>query len=221
MPGCHFDAVLFDLLTALLDSWTLWNRVVGSDDGGGRWRAAYLRRTYQTGLYRPYETLVAEAAIEVSLPSALASRLAARYHELKPWPEVHEVLGALRGEGMKLGVVTNCSEDFGAIAIACTGVEFDAVVTAERAGYYKPDPRPYEKALAKLGVRAGRCLFVAGSAYDLFGASRVGLPTFWHDRIGMQAPRNMPKPLAHHRTLHPLLDLVHGGKGETALRRPN
>ena len=82
-------------------------------------------------------------------------------------------------------------------------------MTAERAGYYKPDPRPYEKALAELGVTATRCLFVAGSAYDLFGASNLGLPTYWHDRIGMKPPANAcPKPLAHHRTLRPLLDVV-------------
>jgi 2-haloacid dehalogenase len=212
MPGCHFDAILFDLLTALLDSWTLWNRVAGSDDGGGRWRAAYLRRTYQTGLYRPYETLVAEAAIEASLPSALASRLAARYHELKPWPEVTEVLDALRHVGLKLGVVTNCSEALGATAVVCTGVGFDVVVTAERAGYYKPDPRPYKQALAELGMTASRCLFVAGSVYDLFGTSKVGLPTYWHDRIGLDLPENIPKPLAHHRSLLPLLDLVRAGE---------
>ena len=89
---------------------------------------------------------------------------------------------------------------------------FDVVVTAERAGYYKPDPRPYEQALAELGMTASRCLFVAGSAYDLFGTSKVGLPTYWHDRIGMQPPENMPKPLAHHRSLLPLLDLVHAGE---------
>ena len=212
MSTYRYDAVLFDLLTALLDSWTLWNRVAGSDDGGGRWRTAYLRRTYETGRYRPYETLVAEAAVEVGLPSALASGLAARYHELKPWPEVIEVLGALRREGPKLGVVTNCSEALGATAVACTGVEFDAVVTAERVGYYKPDPRPYEEALTELGITPGRCLFVAGSAYDLFGASRVGLWTYWHDRIGMQPPKSMPKPLAHHRSLYPLLDLLRAGE---------
>jgi 2-haloacid dehalogenase len=212
MPGCHFDAILFDLLTALLDSWTLWNRVAGSDDGGGRWRAAYLRRTYQTGLYRPDETFVAEAAIEASLPSALASRLAARYHELKPWPEVTEVLDALRRVGLKLGVVTNCSEALAATAVVCTGVGFDVVVTAERAGYYKPDPRPYKQALAEMGMTASRCLFVAGSVYDLFGTSKVGLPTYWHDRIGLDPPENIPKPLAHHRSLLPLLDLVRAGE---------
>jgi 2-haloacid dehalogenase len=206
----RFDAVLFDLLTALIDSWTLWNDVAGSEKAGKKWRAAYLRRTYETGAYRPYETLVAEAAAEVRLSPTLAAHLAARYGELEPWPEVYEVLGALRREGLALGVVTNCSEELGAKAIACTGVTFDVVVTAERAGYYKPDPRPYNMALDELGVAASQCLFVAGSVYDLFGTSKVGLPTYWHDRVGMTPPPNAPEPIAHYLSLCPLLAVVRG-----------
>ena len=152
MADRRFDAVLFDLLTALLDSWTLWNSIAGSKENGQNWRTAYLRRTYETGAYRPYETLVAEAATEVGLSPMLASDLALRYGELKPWPEVGEVLGALRSSGRALGVVTNCSEELGARAVACTGIEFDVAVTAERIGYYKPDPRPYTVALTELGV---------------------------------------------------------------------
>jgi 2-haloalkanoic acid dehalogenase type II len=207
-PERKFDAVLFDLLTALLDSWTLWNLVAGSPEDGRKWRAAYLHRTYETGVYRPYETLVAEAATEVGLSPTLAAQLAARYGELEPWPEVREVLGALRRERVALGVVTNCSEELAAKAIACTGIEFDVAVAAERAGFYKPNPRPYEMALDELGLGPSRCLFVAGSAYDLFGTSKVGLPTYWHNRIGMRLPSNAPEPIAHHRSLYPLLELV-------------
>ena len=203
-----FDAVLFDLLTALLDSWALWNLVAASPKAGRKWRAAYLRRTCETGAYRPYETLVAEAAAEVGLSPTLAAQLAARYGELEPWPEVREVLGALRHERVRMAVVTNCSEKLAATAVAATGIDFGVVVTAERAGFYKPDPRPYEMALDELGLVPSRCLFVAGSAYDLFGTSRVGLPTYWHDRIGVAPPRNAPEPIAHHRSLYPLLELV-------------
>ena len=201
----RFDAVLFDLLTALLDSWTLWDNVAGSTEEGRRWRAAYQRRTYETGAYRPYELLVAEAAAETGLSPSLAAQLVARYGELKPWPEVRKVLRALHGDGVALGIVTNCSEKLGATAVACTGVEFEAVVTAERAGYYTPHPRPYEMALDELGVVPSRCLFVAGSAYDLSGTHKLGLPTYWHDRVGMTPPPDAPTPIEHRRSLYPLL----------------
>jgi len=153
----RYDAVLFDLLTALLDSWTLWNNVAGDADRGRAWRAAYLRITYRTGAYRPYEALVAEAAETVGLPLRLADELDARYAELQPWDDVPEVLSRLAAAGLRLGVVTNCSERLGLVAAKRTGARFDVLVTAERAGVYKPDPRAYRLALNELDVPPERC----------------------------------------------------------------
>jgi len=203
----RYDAVLFDLLTALLDSWTLWNDVAGDEEAGRRWRAAYLRITYGTGAYRPYEDLVAEAAEQSGLDRTLARRLEAAWSDLAPWPDVAPVLGRLGAAGMKLGVVTNCSRRLGLIAAARTGIAFDPIVTAEDAGWYKPDPRPYQRALRQLGTPPDRCVFVAGSAYDLIGTARVGMPTYWHDRVGMQPPETAPPPLAHERSLARLPEL--------------
>ena len=205
----RYDGVLFDLLSGLLDSWSLWDAVAGSRDDGRRWRAEYLRRTYRTGAYRPYEELVAEAAEEAGLRRDLADRLAERYGEIKPWPEVARALGALRGH-VPLAVVTNCSNSLGAKAVAATGIAFNVVVTAERAGFYKPDLRPYAIAIEELGLEARRCLFVAGSAFDLFGTAKVGLATFWHNRVGLTAPADAPKPLIEVATLDPLVDFVLG-----------
>ena len=98
----RYEAVLFDLLTALLDSWSLWNDVAGGEETGRAWRAAYLRNTYGTGMYRPYETLVAEAAAEVGLDRGLADALAERYGELRPWEGVTAALTALAGSGVTL-----------------------------------------------------------------------------------------------------------------------
>jgi 2-haloacid dehalogenase len=206
----RYDAVLFDLLTALLDSWSLWNDVAGDEADGWCWRTAYLRRTYGTGVYRPYETLVAEAAAKAGLSRGLAGELAARYAELRPWPGIGEELARLAAAGVKLGVATNCSEALGRVAAARVGAPFDAVVTAERARFYKPDPAPYRLGLAELGVAPGRCLFVAGSAYDLVGAARLGLDIWWHDRTGMTRPLDAPKPLHHTADLSGLAVFVLG-----------
>jgi 2-haloacid dehalogenase len=210
-----YDAVLFDLLTALLDSWKLWNSVAGSEAAGGRWRAEYLKITYAAGPYRPYEDLVAEAAQNVGLSRDLANELGARYAELRPWPGVRDALAGLHSEGIPLGVVTNCSEELGRIAANCVGVPFTVVVTAERAGYYKPQPQPYRLALSELRVEPHRCLFVAGSAYDLFGTAKVGLPTWWHNRTNMIAPENAPAPLVCRDDLATLSAYVAGQRTET------
>ena len=82
MPATErYDAVVIDLLTALLDSASLWNTIAGGEEAGSRWRGAYLRITYETGAYRPYLDLVAEAARSAGLDGSLAHTLAARYHE--------------------------------------------------------------------------------------------------------------------------------------------
>jgi 2-haloacid dehalogenase len=206
--NCRYDAVLFDLLTALLDSWSLWNAIAGDAENGRRWRAEYLRITYQTGAYRAYEDLVAEAAAVVGLRPGLAAELEARYSELQPWPEVQETLRALAAAGVSLGVVTNCSEHLGHIAANCLGVDLAVIITAERAGFYKPHPWPYRLGMEELKVTSEHCLFVAGSAYDLVGTAKVGLPTYWHDRIGMAVPDGVPAPLVHESFLKPLLPLV-------------
>lgn len=206
----RYDAVLFDLLTALLDSWTLWNHVAGGEQAGRRWRAEYLRRTYNTGAYRPYKSLVADAAAAVGLDPRLADALGARYAGLQPWPGVATALGRLATAGIPLGVATNCSEALGRIAADRVGVPFAVMVTAEHAGFYKPDPQPYRLALRELGVAPERCLFVAGSAYDLIGAAGVGLATWWHDRVAMAKPPGAPEPLRHTRDLAELPDFVLG-----------
>ena len=202
-------AVLFDLLTALLDSWTLWNDVASSEERGRKWRAEYLRLTYGCGSYVPYEQLVREAAVATGLPEGAADALEARWLELPPWSGAQEALDALAGR-TKLGVVTNCSIRLGRQAAERLRTRWDCVVTAEEAGCYKPDPRPYRQALAALGVAPGEAAFVAGSGYDLFGTSAVGLRTYWHNRVGLARPEGAPQAALERPTLDDLLPWLEG-----------
>lgn len=182
------NAVCFDLLTALLDSWALWEAVAGEPGmpgQGRRWREAALRLVTGAGDYRPYGELVAAAAREVGLAANLAPRLLAHWGELRPWPEVPAVLARL---SLPLATATNCPDALARIGAATLGDPFTVVVSAERARAYKPDPRPYRLALAELGLPPSRVLFVAGSAHDVVGALRVGMPTVWVNRLGLPVP---------------------------------
>jgi 2-haloalkanoic acid dehalogenase type II len=185
MAGGRYAAVVFDLLTALIDSWTLWNAVAGSAEDGLRWRGRYLELTYQAGAYVPYEELVARAASETGLDPARAHALTRRWDELPPWPETHAVVARL-AQRVPLGIVTNCSRVLGARAALRAGGPFAAMVTAEEVGYYKPRPETYAAVLAALNVEARRVLFVAGSAADVPGARKAGMTVYWHNRIGLK-----------------------------------
>jgi 2-haloalkanoic acid dehalogenase type II len=206
MAERRYDAVIFDLLTALIDSWTLWNAVAGSEADGLRWRRKYLELTYGQGAYQPYEAIVRAAAAQSGVGVQCADDLARRWDELPPWPETAEVLRELAAR-VPLGVATNCSVALGTRAAARCGVAFAAVVTAEEAGFYKPHPAPYQAVLARLGTKPARTLFVAGSAADVPGAKGAGMPVYWHNRMGL-APVGDASPDFTERSLTPLLEIV-------------
>jgi len=147
--------------------------------------------------------LVREAALATGLPNDSSRLLAAHWDELAPWDDALEFVRKAK-HGRRLGVVTNCSEALGRKAAARLGVDFDVVVTSERAGYYKPHPAPYRLALAELDLPPAQVLFVAGSGFDLIGTSAAGMPTLWHNRAGIARPAHAPAPLAERRTLREL-----------------
>jgi 2-haloalkanoic acid dehalogenase type II len=181
----RYAAVGFDLLTALLDTWSLFADVAGSRELGMRWHAAS-QALLRGKLYRPFEDILREGARDVGIDADRATELLERWGpEFEPWPDVPPVLDRL--DGTKRFVVTNCSRKLGRLAALRAG-RFDLVMTAEEAGAYKPDPHPYRMALERLGLDPAEVLFVAGSAHDVGGAARVGMDVYWANRGGAPAP---------------------------------
>jgi 2-haloacid dehalogenase len=202
-----YRAVMFDLLTALLDSWSLWNEVAGSKEVGVAWRTRNLELTYQAGAYRSYEGTIKEAAQGVGVPAGRADQLIQRWGEVEPWPETRQVVRALL-EKVPVAVATNASIALAHMAVATLGVAIPTVVSAEEAGYYKPHPRPYRMALQRLQCAPMSVLFVAGSATDVPGASAVGMPVFWHNRKRLSPVETHVQPRYVSDSLWPVLELV-------------
>jgi Haloacid dehalogenase superfamily, subfamily IA, variant 2 with 3rd motif like haloacid dehalogenase len=171
-----YTAVLFDLLSALLDSPSLWARAAADASVGHRWRQLAARRMQASHRYEPYERVVAQAAEGCGLKPLHVQRLIDSWDTLVPWADV---AAALASVPVPFGVVTNCSEALARLAVAKLGRQPDVVVSAERADVYKPSPAPYLLALRELEVEAQETLYVAGSRYDVEGALGVGMPVFW------------------------------------------
>jgi 2-haloalkanoic acid dehalogenase type II len=181
-------AIIFDLLTALLDSWSLWNASADNDaEKGFKWRARYLELTFGCGAYKPYEYLIRIAAKDVGLSEAAPAALIDNWDKIQPWPEVKGVLDQLRIKGYLLGVVSNCSLELGRRALSRCDVPFDAFKTAEEVGFYKPHPNTYGDILSALGLRPDEAIFVAGSNGDVVGAGAVGMQVVWHNKAGLAA----------------------------------
>jgi 2-haloalkanoic acid dehalogenase type II len=101
------------------------------------------------------------------------------------WPAFPDAPAALARLKTRftLGVITNCDEDLFAASNRRLSIEFDWVVTAESVGSYKPDPRNFEAAFARIGLPRDRILHVAQSLFhDHAPAKRLGMSTVWIDR---------------------------------------
>jgi len=202
----RYRAVTFDLLSALVDSRSLFERVAGDRGVGGRWRDAQLRLATGSGAYRPFEQIVEEAAEEAGVADGLAQRLVARWGDIQPYPDT-SALTHLAAAGLKLLILTNCAQRLAELVAAKLPIRWHAVVSAEAAGAYKPDPRAYAAGAQAAGLPAGEILFVPGRAQDLAGATRAGHPAYWVNR-GQQALPSDLHPLAVEPTLDALPGLV-------------
>jgi 2-haloacid dehalogenase len=113
---------------------------------------------------------------------------------VKDWPvfpDSPEALAYLRRH-YKLVIVSNVDRASFRHSNARLGVTFDAVVTADDAGAYKPAPNHFHLALARLaemGVAKDQVLHVAQSLYhDHVPAKRLGLRTMWVNRRATRPP---------------------------------
>ncbi len=102
-----------------------------------------------------------------------------------PFADVAEALGTLRKAGWKLALLTNCDRDIIALTQRRLPVAFDAVVTAEDVGAYKPNPAHFNLFRSTFGASADAWVHVAQSYFhDIEPARALGIRRIWVNRQG-------------------------------------
>jgi len=136
--------------------------------------------------------------------AGLRQRLMALYRELPAFPEVPEVLAALRARGHPLAILSNGTPDMLSAAVGSAGLEdmFAAVLSVESVGVYKPHPAVYGMVGDHFGTAPREVLFVSSNGWDACAAAAFGFLSVWINRDGA------PPDLLHGQPAHVLRDLA-------------
>ena len=216
--ACVFDAygTLFDFNSAAR----------GAQDAlGGKWaplseawRAKQLQYTWLRSLMRRHVDFwrVTGDALDWAMDSvqvgdpALRERLMSLYLSLDVYPDVRDTLASLRATGRKLAILSNGAPAMLASAVTSAKLEgiFDAVLSAEEVGVYKPDPKVYRLAVDRLGENASDICFVSSNAWDAYAAKAFGMRVAWCNRFGQAAERLPEAPDAQISRLSELAPLL-------------
>lgn len=206
-------AVLFDLFETLITEFENGRRksnrkydyetLLGLDHLAfkAEWGARAERR--MNGTFRHYRDVIRDMLEARSLPYPhdhveLLYRARAAEKRLPftaPDDAIVTMLQMLRDRGMKLGLVSNCTEEEVQGWRDCELAPlFDTVVFSYEAGAAKPDPAIYRQALARLGLQPHEAVFVGdGGSSELEGAERIGIQPLharWYNhRIDSRCPQ--------------------------------
>jgi 2-haloacid dehalogenase len=138
--------------------------------------------------------------------SALRERLLDLYLRLSPFPEVPETLARVRAAGLATAILSNGTPAMLAAAVGAAELNdlFDAVLSVEEVGAFKPDPRVYQLAVDRLGTPAASIAFVSSNGWDAHAASAFGMQVVWCNRYSQRRER---LPGAPDREITTLADL--------------
>jgi putative hydrolase of the HAD superfamily len=108
----------------------------------------------------------------------------AQHHHFEMYDDVPAALTALRGRGLKLGLISNshrCLTSFQS-HFAIDGL-MSVTVSSADFGVMKPDPRIFQEALERMQVPSSRAVMVGDSmAHDVVGAHQAGMRGVLLDR---------------------------------------
>ena len=132
----------------------------------------------------------------VELSEDAARQAVAPMRSLPPHGDVAPALGRLRDAGLRLFTLTNNSKSAVADQVRNAGLAdyFEALLSVEDVGKYKPHAEVYRWAAGRVGADVSGCLLVAAHGWDVAGAKWAGMQSAFVARPGQQTFPLGPTP---------------------------
>ncbi len=145
-----------------------------------------------------------ESALAGHNPALVVAAGVAAYHdtkfrELSPFPGVAELFADLRRAGVKVGIITHGLTVKQAEKLVRLGLvphlDPSAIFISDQIGVAKPNPKLYQTALEKVGVPAGRSLYVGDNPRnDVAPPRKLGMLTCWARMVRRHELGDAPAP---------------------------
>jgi 2-haloacid dehalogenase len=215
------SAYAFDLYGTLVDFTSLRNRSYASVSDAvafiDTWRAKQLQYAFLATLMARYEDFdqltghaldFAAAQHGASLGAAERAGLVSAWSNLPVYPEVPEVLAALRERGARLVVLSNGTPQAIASSLEAAKIAslVDGALSVDSVRAYKPSPQVYHLAVEFFGLPREQIGFVSSNGWDAMGAAEFGLRVYWCNRTSQTAETFGAKPTRTIANLRQLLD---------------
>ena len=206
---CVFDAygTLFDVAAAAREAAAEPGREAFAEHWpaiAATWRLKQLQYTWlraTAGVHQDFWSVTQDGldyALEAEgLDDAdLRARLLQLYWELSAYPEVPDMLAALKAAGMNTAILSNGTPDMldGAVSAAGIGDVLDACLSVQSLGVYKPARTVYGLVGEHFGCPSSEVLFVSSNCWDACAASGYGFTAIWANRAGEPLDRLPWKP---------------------------
>jgi 2-haloacid dehalogenase len=210
--GRHPAAFVFDAYGTLFDVQSVAATAEALCPGRGAelsraWRVKQLEYTWLQSLMAtnalPREDFAAvtahaldyaAAALTITLGSSERAQLLAAYLSLAPYPDTRKALLELAPRPR--WILSNGTLEMLEPVVRAAELMplFDGIISVDAADIYKPAPRVYALATARLQLPPSDIGFVSSNCWDAIGARAFGFTTFWINRTGAPVDRHGPAP---------------------------
>jgi len=113
------------------------------------------------------------------------------------YPDVRRTVQELRQEGYRVGVISDADAEDLTLQLRSAGIldSFDTVTTSSEAMSYKPNPKIFEIAIAKMNCKpAEACLIGDSQEMDVVGANNIGLNSILVTHGKAEVDKSLPQP---------------------------
>jgi putative hydrolase of the HAD superfamily len=147
----------------------------------------------------------------VDAEATLGADMYARSHaEAMAYPDVVPALESLRS-GFRLAVLSDADTDFLTASIERNKLVFEAVVSSEDVGAYKPHVSMFRAVCGQLAIEPEKTAYVGDNPWaDMAGARNAGMRAVWINRYETVWPESQEPPDATIRSLVELPAVLDG-----------